>query len=790
MENKIFRLTHEIAIKDMQMAISACFSTRLFHFCAFRITFSVPILNYRFFIACKSRIFCTFVPKSYTTLTHMFLLVHILSAQKALVTDPTWIFFLVLVIIMGAPILLRRLHIPHIIGLILAGILIGEHGFNILERDSSFELFGLVGIYYIMFLAGLELSMGSVIQHGRDGIRFGILTFLIPFTLGFLASFWFLGYSAAPSLLMSCLFSSHTLVSYPIVNRYGMGRHPSVVVSVIATAFTTFLSLLVLAFVVGSQNPEADWLYWVFFFLRCVAYGAIVLIGFPWAARRFLRRYDDSVTQFVFILSLVFLSAALAKLAGLEGLLGAFVSGLVINRLIPHTSPLMTRIEFVGNALFIPYFLIGVGMIIDVRVMVSDASTIGMMLTVVIIAMLTKWLAAWVMNLGKGGSSASRTLMFGLSNAHAAGALAIVMIGTSVGLMDEVMLNATVALILVSCIFSSLATNYGARRLVLSDSQTDQNRGSYHGKCLVTYDHPEKVEVLTQLGITIRNPYIYDSLMGLSVDYDEDNVQERSIIAMNEGQQNHALRRSKKNLLEAKRIAAAADVQMSTLSRVSTNIASGILHTMKEQDVGEVILGMHLIDGNAIGSSLGTVVDGVLSGSHREVMVVHLTVPLGTLRRVFILIPEKAEYEVGFYKWVEHVCRLGEQLDCHLIYYGWAKTLAYINEYMVTKHPHVRTESHIMKDWENMSPISEQCGRNELVVAVNSRPGFISYVSAMDGMPQILANGFHHSSVMMLFPDQYGEPSENMMVFSPNGIAVTRNLRLGKRVKKNKKKKK
>lgn len=719
----------------------------------------------------------------------MLLFGNILSAQKALVTDPTWIFFLVLVIILGAPILLRRLHIPHIIGLIIAGILIGEHGFNILERDSSFELFGQVGIYYIMFLAGLELSMGSVIQHGKQGIKFGILTFLIPFVLGFLSSFWLLGYQAAPSLMMACLLASHTLVSYPIVSRYGIGRHPSVVVSVIATAFTTFFSLLILAFVVGSQNPDANWLYWLIFFFKCTIYCLIVLFGFPWATRNFLRRYDDNVTQFVFILALVFLGAALAKLAGLEGLLGAFVSGLVINRLIPHTSPLMTRIEFVGNALFIPYFLIGVGMIIDVRVMVNGASTIGVILIIVVVAMLTKWLAAWVMNLGKKEAAASRTLMFGLSNAHAAGALAIVMIGTSVGLMDEIMLNATVTLILISCIFSSFATNYGARRLVLSDNQTDQNRGSYHGKCLVTYDHPENVEVLTQLGITIRNPYIHDSLMGLSVDFDEENILS-SIIAMDESQQNQSLRRSKKNLLEAKRIAAAADVQMSTLSRVSTNIASGILHTMKEQDVGEVILGMHLIDGNAVGSSLGTVVDGVLTGSHREVMVVHLTVPLGTLQRVIVFIPEKAEYEVGFYKWVEHICRIGEQLDCHLIYYGWPKTLSYINEYMVTKHPHVRTESHILKDWEDITSLNETCGRSDLIIAVNSRPGFISYIPTMEFLPQFLTNGFQHSSIMMLFPDQYGEPSEHMTVFSPNGIAVTRNLRLRKHGKKNKKKKK
>lgn len=694
---------------------------------------------------------------------------------SALVTDPTWIFFLVLVIILCAPLLLRRIRIPHIIGLILAGIIVGQYGLNILERDSSFELFGQVGIYYIMFLAGLELDMGSVIHYGRRGLQFGLYTFAIPFLSGVIASHWLLGYDTVTSLMMACLFSSHTLVSYPIVSRYGLGKHPAVVIGVVATAFTTFLSLLVLAFVVGSQNPEADWIYWCLFAVKCIVYGAIVITLFPRLAKWFLRRYDDSVMQFVFVLSLVFLSAALAKVAGLEGLLGAFLSGLVINRLIPHTSPLMTRLEFVGNALFIPYFLIGVGMIIDIRMLIHSADTVEVVFVVVVAAMLSKWIAAWLMNIGKKGTSSSRMLMFGLSNAHAAGALAIVMIGTSVGLMDTTILNATVMLILFSCIVSSIATNKGARELVLSDSETKQNQGSYHGKCLITFDHPETVDVLTQLAILIRNPFIHDSLMGLSVTYEEESPHiHDSHYAMEESKRNKALRRSKQNLVEAKRIAAAADVHMTTMSRVSTNVASGILHTMKEHDVGEVILGMHLIDGNAPVGSLGTVVDGVLTGTHREVMVVHPKVTPGTIRNVYIYIPQKAEYEVGFYKWVEHICRIGEQLDCHLIYYGWAETLSHINSYMVEKHSFIRTESHIVKDWHDVLALSGTLQKNDMLIVVTSRPGFISYIPSMDLLPQQITASFRNTSLMLLYPDQYGEPSESMTIFSPNGAAVTR----------------
>lgn len=734
-----------------------------------------------------------------------------LDIGNPLVTDPTWIFFLVLMVILCAPLLLRRLHIPHIIGLILAGILLGQYGLNILERDNSFELFGKVGIYFIMFLAALELDMGSVMRYGRAGVRFGLLTFLVPFVLGAVASHWLLGYAWPTSLMMGSLFSSHTLVSYPIVSRFGIGKHKTVVISVVATAITTFFSLLALAIVVGSQTPEASTTYWLSFVAKCAVYGFIIIYCYPHVGRWFLRKYDDPVIQFIFVLSLVFLSAALAELAGLEGILGAFLAGLAVNRLIPHTSPLMNRLEFVGNALFIPYFLIGVGMIIDIRVLVSSLSTIKVVGVVVVTATLSKWLAAWLMNLGQEEAKASRTLMFGLSNAHAAGALAIVMIGTDpeVNLMDSSILNAVVMLILFSCIISSLATNKGALRLALSDTELQENRGSYHGKCLITYDHQETVSVLTQLAILIRNPFVPDSLMGLSVTFDDETEGNMSI-------DSKTLRRDKRNLEQATHIATAADVAMTTLSRVSTNVASGILHTMKEYNVGEVILGMHLVpvaqqesqtENDTMADeestnlrpamSLGNVVDGVIAGSHREVMVVHMTVPPGTLRYVHVVIPQKAEYEVGFYKWLEHLCRLGEQLDCHLSFHAFTGTVTYIQDYMTEKHRNVRSEIHVMTAWDELMKLKATLSNNDMLIVVTSRPGFISYTPELTLLPQELSKNFKRSSLMLLYPDQWGDPSDTLSVFSPNGMAVTKGMTAAKleqlmtrNTKQNKKKKK
>ncbi len=695
----------------------------------------------------------------------------------ALITDPTWIFFVVLCIILFAPLLLRRLRVPPVIGLILAGILVGKYGFNLLSYDASFKLFGQVGIYYIMFLAGLELEMGSVEQHGRQGLRFGILTFTIPFILGIVAGIWLLKFSLPTSLMLACIFASHTLVTYPIVGRYGLSRHRVVVVSVVATAIALFAALLILAVVVDAHKGNVSWLSLLQFALKCAIYVAFSVIVFPQVVRKFLRRVEDGVMQFIFILAVVFLSASLAKLAGLEGLLGAFLGGLIVNRLIPKTSPLMSRLEFVGNALFIPYFLIGVGMIIDPGIIVRNPETLGLVTVIVLTGTITKWIAsafmAWTMGEGK----SSMWLMFGLTNAHAAGALAIVTIGTTPGieLMSNEILGATVMLILFSCIISGFATSRGAKQLALSDTSLEDNRGSYHGKCLITYSQEDNVDAMTQMAILIRNPFIPNSLMGLHVAYEEDPSKSSSSFPF-KGEPEGVLK-GRQLLEKAEMIAAAADVPMATLNRMSTNISGGILHTMTEYECGEVIVCLNdKVTGEAK-SSLGPIIDNVVNGSHREVMALRCIVPPGTIRRVIVAVPQKAEYEVGFYKWLEHICRIGEELDCHLEYNAHADTLPYIKGYMEQKHSHVRSHYTEMNDWEQFIELRHDLNLGCMLVAVTARPDFISYQNQFEELPQLIHRYFNHISVMLLFPDQWGEPQESISVFTPNGTAVQRQPR-------------
>ncbi|MBR0433081.1 MAG: cation:proton antiporter [Bacteroidaceae bacterium] len=682
--------------------------------------------------------------------------------MEPLITHPTGIFLVMLLVILLAPIVLRRLRIPHIIGLILAGVALGEHGLNVLARDASFELFGEVGIYYIMFLAGLEMDMGSFRRYGRGGLMFGALTFAIPFLIGFAVARSVLHFGGSTSVLLGCLLGSHTLVAFPIIGRYGLGKHRSVVHAIVATAFASFMALLTLAIVVQIRQGVGGWWFWLKFFIGIAVYMVSVAYVFPKVGRWFLRRNEDAVTQFVFVLSMVFISAWLAELVGLEGLLGAFFGGLILNRIIPHGGPLMGRLEFVGNALFVPWFLIGVGMLIDISV-VTDRSTLWLCLVVVVTAIASKWIAALIMNKFTGGQRADRLILFGLTNAHAAGALAIVMIATApaVQLMDAQMLNATVLLILVSCIVSSLATGRGARQIAVETNELERNRGSYHGKCLTAYAYPQTVDALTQLSIMIRNPLIADSLMGLAISMDDDP--------------DDALRaRGQHNLEKARETAAGAGVTMSTMSRVSSNVASAIVHTMREVDAGEVILGLHeTADGQPAGK-LGVIAQSVLASTHREVLLVRLLMPPGTMRRIIAAVPPKAEYEVGFYKWLEHLCRIGEQTGQQMVFHTCGDTGFYIKGYLAEHHPNVQMDVEVEKGFGSMLlSLPSIVAHDDLFIIVSSRAGFISFTPALNTLPAIIARHFAHTNIILLFPDQYGDPQESLSVFAPNGQSVT-----------------
>ena len=377
------------------------------------------------------------------------------------ITDPTLIFFVVLLIVLFAPIIMGKLRIPHIIGMVLAGIVVGKYGLNILERDSSFELFGKVGLYYIMFLAALEMDMEGMKKNKSRLLIYGLLTCFIPFTLTYFMSIHLLHYSTKASLLLSCIMASNTLIAYPIVSRYGLQQKPSVTLSVGSSMLSLLIALVILAGLVASFGEHDGVLFWIFFAAKFAAYCGFMIFLIPRLTRWFLRRYSDAVMQFIFVMAMLFMSAALAEAVGINGISGAFFAGLILNRYIPPVSPLMNRIEFIGNALFIPYFLIGVGMLINVRLLFNGGNILWVVFLIVVFGTVGKAIAAYLACFSFRMPWSSGRMMFGLTSAHAAGAIAMVMVGMKIEiapgkyLVDDTMLNGVVMMILFTCIISN-----------------------------------------------------------------------------------------------------------------------------------------------------------------------------------------------------------------------------------------------------------------------------------------------------------------------------------------------
>ena len=681
------------------------------------------------------------------------------------VTDPTWIFFLVLVIILFAPIVLERLRIPHIIGMILAGVVIGEHGFNILARDSSFELFGKVGLYYIMFLAGLEMNMEDFKSIRVKATVLGLLAFIFPLGIGIWTNLHLLGYSLATSVLLASMYASHTLIAYPIVIRYGINRQRAVSIAVGGTAVTDTLTLLVLAVVGGMYKGETSEMFWIWLVLKVVVLSVVIMYAFPRIGRWFFRRYSDNVVQYIFVMAMVFLGAGLMEFVGMEGILGAFLAGLVLNRLIPHVSPLMSHLEFVGNALFIPYFLIGVGMLIDVNVLFGHIDSVKVAVVMIIVALLGKWIASWLTQKIYKMRALERELMFGLSNAQAAATLAAVLVGYNIilpngeRLLNEDVLNGTILLILVTCVVSSFITEHAAKRIAMDDAEVSGEKAQEKEKFLIPVANPETLESLMSLAMVVRDEKQPDNLVALNVINDNNGSVKQEM-------------RGKRSLERAAQIAASTSVRLKTVSRFDLNITTGILHTAKEYEATNIIIGLHC-KMSIVDSFFGNLTENLQKNTYLQVMVARFLIPVNTLRRIIVAVPPKAEFEHGFMKWITHMCRMSSQLGCRVHFYAHPQTLGYIRGYIQKKHKDTRVAYSELEDWDDLLLLTGQVNYDHLLVIISARRGSISYDSAFERLPMQISKYFNNNSIMLLYPEQKGDPNESLSFSDPRGWAET-----------------
>lgn len=660
--------------------------------------------------------------------------------------DPTSIFLSVLAIILFVPLVFNRLRIPYIIGLIGAGMLVGPYGFNLLARDAGFEIFGGVGILYLMFLAGVEIDMYHLRRNYKKGVLFGILTFVIPMAAGLFGCRYLLGETWISSTLIATMFASHTLLTYPVITRFGLSDSRGAVIAVCGTIIAVLFALVVLAEVVqtkvhgGFSMAQSCWLAF-----KLIAY--VVAFGFfaPWLTRLFFRKFNDGVTQFVYVLGMVFLFSVVAEIIGVAGILGAFYSGLVLNRFIPARSVLKSRIEFVGNAIFIPYFLIGVGMLINVKLIIDGwdvAWTAGIM---TVLALGSKWIAALLTQLILKLHSDQRDIIFGLSAGKAAATIAATMIGFEYGILSENVLNGAVVMILFCCIVASFVTQHGAIRLRMRLTKEELNT-----------DHEMQVKPGRQM-VAVANPVTAEGLMKLSALMRSDKHESQLVLLYVRNSDDPMHEAMGKNALKlASNVATEMEIKYREVMRYDMNIVAGMVNVMKEMNCEEVVLGLHR-PSNAIDTFLGFMEERLVQSTNHMVIMSRLFVPVNTLKRIFVYIPPKAEYETGFLRWVQRISNLAKQLGGSVEYMSTNATAGYVKAALDSYPFAYEYEFMDMESWDDFIVLSSRISEDDLFIVVSARKRSISYGTELEAMPSYLNKYFRRHNLLVLYPEQFGD---------------------------------
>jgi Kef-type K+ transport system membrane component KefB len=660
--------------------------------------------------------------------------------------NPVLVFSLILFIILLAPIVLRRLNIPGIIGLIISGLIIGPYGLNLLEKNSAVDLFSTIGLLYIMFIAGLELDMNEFIRNRNKSILFGFLTFIIPFSIGFPICYFILGFELNASLLTANMFSTQTLVAYPIVSKLGVAKNQAVAVAVGGTILTDSAVLILLAVIMGNSQGNLNQEFWIKLGVSLLIFSAIMLFLIPRITRWFFTKLEsEKHAHYIYVLSVVFFSAFLAEISGLEPIIGAFVAGLVLNPLIPHSSALMNRIEFIGNSLFIPFFLISVGMLVDVRVILSGPMAIIIAVVLTTGAIFGKWLAAFFTQLILKYSRAQRQLIFGLSTAHAGAILAVVLVGYKAGILDENILNGTIILILISCLIASFATEKASRKILLTEKNSESSGSGINllnnEQILLPIANLMNIEKLLEFTLLIKDKKSANPVTILTV-VPNNAEAELNIISARE------------KLNEFNKHGAASEIKVNTIATIDYNPASGIARVSRETLSNIIILGW---PGKAgiLDKLIGEKISSIISNVDKTVFICHLDKLLINHKRIIVATPPFAEKENGFEIWLQKISKLSQELSIPIVHFGGASTQDSIRDKIKQKHLSTSISFKVLNNLEDLLDSSADIKDDDLLVLVSARKYSVSYLNFLDNIPNKLEKSFTNNNKIVVYPQQH-----------------------------------
>ncbi|MDY0986046.1 cation:proton antiporter [Flavobacterium sp. CFBP9031] len=668
---------------------------------------------------------------------------HLLQEFELPLSNPVLIFSLILFIILLCPILLKKINIPGIIGLIISGVIIGPHGLNILAKNSAVDLFSTIGLLYIMFIAGLELDMNEFKANRNKSLLFGFFTFILPLSIGFPVCFYLLKYDFNASFLTASMFATHTLVAYPIVSKLGIAKNQAVAITVGGTILTDTAVLIILAVIMGSSQGNLNQAFWVKLIISLAIFSAIMFLIIPRVAKWFFKKLEsEKHAHYIFVLSVVFFAAFLAEVAGVEPIIGAFVAGLALNPLIPHSSALMNRIEFMGNSLFIPFFLISVGMLVDVSVILSGPTALIVAGTLSVVAIFGKWIAAFFTQIVFKYTRTERQLIFGLSSAHAAATLAVILVGFKAKILDENILNGTIILILITCIVASFATEKAAKKIAICEEE-------------ISHEDADRDQILDEhILIPLAKSSAAASLLDFALlikDKKSSNPVTLLTIVPNNNQ-------AEKNILKYRKAAdkfviqgSASEVKINTIARIDHNPASGIARTSKEIMSDIVIVGWPRKTG-FIDKIFGENVDSIINNVDKTLFICRFQKNFIEEKRLVFICPPFSERGIGFHLLMQKVSRLAQELSIPIVIYGEERTYQAIQQIASNLKLNSKFGFKNISDWEDFESISDEIKPTDLVVVNLSRKGSVSYQSIFDKLPTKFEKYYDSNNVMLVYP--------------------------------------
>ncbi len=658
-------------------------------------------------------------------------------------SNPVLVFSVILTIILVSPILLRRLNIPGIIVLIISGIIVGPFGAGLLEQNAAIDLFSKIGLLYIMFVAGLELDMNQFKVNRNKSFLFGSFTFAIPLIIGFPVCYYLLGYDFNASFLTASMFATHTLIAYPIVSKLGVSKNEAVAITVGGTILTDTAVLIILAIIMGNaQEGGLTVDFWIRLTISLAIFIAIMFFLVPRLAKWFFTKMEKEIhSHYIFVLTVVFLAAFLAELAGIEDIIGAFLAGLALNRLIPHSSALMNRIEFMGNSLFIPIFLLSVGMLVDVRVIFSGYMAIVVAITLSIVAIAGKWLAAFFTQLAFKYTTSQRRVIFGLSSGHAAATLAVILVGFNAGIIDKNILNGTIILILITSIVATLATENAAKKMV----QESQDLNPEEIKNSESY----KMETIL---LPLANIVNFDKLVEFAILIkDKASVNPVSILTVvpNDEQAELNIAQAQTKLENFVKLASGAGAEVEVTATIDQDVAEGISRKSKELIADLIVMGWPTSSekNEVIGEKMQSIIDN----TSKTVFLCQTEKPWATHQKLIIAAPPGIENMESFNLWTKKVVKIAEELSIPIFVNCTAHTKRAIENFLKESNLRAPFEFNEFSNWEDFLIIAKHVESEDIIMLVILRKGSTAYNPIQKNLPNKLEKYFSENTKILVY---------------------------------------